>query len=112
MQALAGVRAETTPHPARREAWLTADLRYGGCERHLLPLVDADLADPVLVSGHTILRVLQSSTSLMATFCGTFENIEVGASFRQPQTECAAVFGRAVWSSIASRTAQMQSFAL
>jgi hypothetical protein len=53
MQALAGVRAETTPHPARREAWLMADLRYGGCERHLLPLVDADLADPALVSGST-----------------------------------------------------------
>lgn len=50
MQALAGVRAETTPHAARREAWLTADLRYGGCERHLLPLVDADLSDPALVS--------------------------------------------------------------
>jgi hypothetical protein len=54
MQALAGVRAETTPHPARREAWLTADLRYGGCERHLLPLVDADLADPALVGGSTL----------------------------------------------------------
>lgn len=49
MQALAGVRAETTPHALRREQWLTADLRYGGCERHLLPLIDADLNDPVMV---------------------------------------------------------------
>eukprot|EP00208_Stichococcus_sp_RCC1054_P006497 CAMPEP_0206148704 /NCGR_PEP_ID=MMETSP1473-20131121/37389_1 /ASSEMBLY_ACC=CAM_ASM_001109 /TAXON_ID=1461547 /ORGANISM="Stichococcus sp, Strain RCC1054" /LENGTH=1295 /DNA_ID=CAMNT_0053546125 /DNA_START=128 /DNA_END=4016 /DNA_ORIENTATION=- len=50
VQALALTRAESSPSPARRDRWTTADLRYAGCERLILPLIDSDLADPLIVS--------------------------------------------------------------
>lgn len=59
------MRAETTPHALRRKQWLTADLRYGGCERHLLPLIDADLSDPVMVRHTPLSAVLRLCSHLL-----------------------------------------------
>ncbi len=56
-QGLALTRAESSPSEARKQRWTAADLRYSTCERLILPLIDADLTDPRIVT------LLQSKTA-------------------------------------------------
>lgn len=48
VQRIALMRAESSPTAARRQRWTAADLRYAGCERLILPLIDEDLSDPAI----------------------------------------------------------------
>lgn len=49
VQGIALMRAEASPTATRRQRWTAADLRYAGCKRLILPLIDEDLSDPITV---------------------------------------------------------------